>query len=134
MIRDKYLELVPMFLAISLIVGGVWLGLRAYFERAGDLKDGYGFLESDIGRISLVVGCGVLFLSAFWGFGYFVAIIVTYIAMLFAFGVRKWAWMIGGAVALAFIFQWLFMGVMILNDPAGAIIDMRPYTDWIKGA
>lgn len=124
----------PMFLAISLITGGLWLALRAFLGRAGDLKDGYGFLESDVPRIFQVVGCGVLFVIMFWGFGYFVAIITTYIAMLFTFGVRNWFWMIGGAIVLAFIFQWLFMGIMRLNDPAGVILDLRPYTDWIKGA
>ena len=124
----------PMFLAVSLIIGGLWLSLRAYYGRAGDLKEGYGFLESDVPRIAFVVGCGVLFVFVFWALGYFVAIITTYIAMLYAFGVRNWLWMIGGAIALAFVFQWLFMGIMLLNDPAGAILDLRSYTDWIKGA
>ena len=124
----------PMFLAVSLIVGGLWLALRAYFDKAGDLKDGYGFLESDLRRIFMIVGCGVLFVIMVWGFGYVVAIISTYIAMLYTFGVRSWGWMIGGAIVLALIFQWLFMGIMLLNDPGGAVLDLRPYTDWIKGA
>lgn len=123
----------PMFLAISLVTGGVWLALRAFLGRAGDLKDGYGFLESDVRRIFLVVGCGVLFVAMFWGFGYFAAIIITYIAMLYTFGVRSWLWMVGGAVLMGFVFQWLFMGIMLLNNPKGAIIDLRPYTSWISG-
>ena len=60
--------------------------------------------------------------------------ITTYIAMLYTFGVRNRLWMIVGGIILAMIFQWLFMGVMLLNDPAGAIFDLRPYTDWIAGA
>ncbi len=124
----------PMFLAVSLVIGGIWLALRAYFGKAGDLKEGYGFLESDVQRIFMIVGCGVLFVFIFWAFGYFVAIVCTYIAMLYSFGVRSWTWMAGGAIVLALIFQWLFMGVMVLNDPAGAVVDLRPYTDWIKGA
>lgn len=124
----------PMFLAIALVVGGLWLAVRAMTGRAGDLKEGYGFLESDIKRISMVVGCGVLFVFLFWGLGYFTAIIATYIAMLYTFGVRNWGWMVGGGVVLAVIFQWLFMGIMLLNDPAGAIVDMRPFTNWITGA
>ena len=124
----------PMFLAIALVIGGLWLALRAMTGRAGDLKDGYGFLESDVKRISMVVGCGVLFVFLFWGVGYFTAIIATYVAMLYTFGVRNWGWMVGGGLVLALIFQWLFMGIMLLNDPAGAIIDMRPYTNWITGA
>jgi len=54
--------------------------------------------------------------------------------MLLTFGVRNWLAMILGAIILAIVFQWVFMGVMILNDPKGAIFDMRPYTNWITGA
>ena len=124
----------PLIISVSLLLGGAWLAFRAYSGRAGDLKDGYGFLESDVRRIFMVVGCGALFVFLFWGFGYFVALIFTFIAMQFTFGVRKWAVMIIGGVVLAFAFQALFMGVMLLNDPKGAIIDMRPYTNWITGA
>jgi len=31
------------------------------------------------------------------------------------------------------VLQWLFMGVMRLNDPKGELIDMRPLTDLISG-
>jgi len=124
----------PMILAVSLVIGGCWLGLRAILGKTGDLKDGYGFLESDVKRIFAVVACGVLFIATFWAFGYFLAVIVTLIAMLLTFGVRNWLAMIIGAVVLAVIFQWLFMGIMVLNDPKGAIFDMRPYTNWITGA
>ena len=124
----------PLYLAVALVLGGLWLAFRAYTGRAGDLKDGYGFLESDVKRISMVVGCGVLFVLLFWALGYFAAVIVTYIAMLYTFGVRQWAWMVGGGLILAVIFQWLFMGIMLLNDPAGALIDLRRLTNWISGA
>lgn len=124
----------PMLLAISLVLGGLWLGLRALLGKTGDLKEGYGFLESDAKRIGLVVACGLLFVLTFWGFGYFLAVIVTLMAMLYTFGVRNWLSMILSAIILAIIFQWVFMGVMLLNDPKGAIVDMRPYTNWITGA
>lgn len=124
----------PLVLAIALVVGGLWLALRAFFGKVGDLKDGYGFLESDVKRIFLIVACGVLFVTTFWAFGYFSAVIVTLIAMLLTFGVRNWVAMIIGAIVLAIIFQWVFMGVMLLNDPKGAVIDLRPYTNWITGA
>ena len=124
----------PMMLAVSLVIGGCWLALRARLGKTGELKEGYGFLESDVKRIFLVMACGVLFVITFWGFGYFSAVIVTLIAMLLTFGVRNWVAMILGAVVLAVIFQWVFMGVMLLNDPKGAIVDMRPYTNWISGA
>ena len=124
----------PLILAVSLVVGSLWLALRAFLGKTGDLKEGYGFQESDVKRIFMVVACGVLFVTIFWGFGYFLAVIFTLIAMLFTFGVRNWIAMIVGAIILAFIFQWVFMGVMLLNDPKGAIVDMRPYTNLITGA
>lgn len=124
----------PLMIAVSLVVSGLWLFVRAATGRAGDLKEGYGFLESDVRRIFLVVACGALFVFLFWGFGYFTALIFTFIAMLATFGVRNWGAMIIGAVLLALVFQWLFMGIMLLNDPKGAIVDMRPYTNWITGA
>ncbi|MEP0940885.1 MAG: tripartite tricarboxylate transporter TctB family protein [Rhizobiaceae bacterium] len=124
----------PMLLAGALVLSGVWLAVRAFTGRAGDLKEGYGFLESDLRRIFMVVGCGAFFVLLFWAFGYFTALIFTFIATLFTFGVRKWPIMIVGAVILAFAFQAVFMGVMRLNDPKGALVDMRPYTNWITGA
>lgn len=124
----------PLILAVSLVLGGLWLALRAKLGKVSPLQEGYGFLDSDSKRIFLVVACGVLFVTTFWAFGYFMAVIVTLIAMLYTFGVRNWFAMIIGAVVLALIFQWVFMGVMLLNDPKGAIVDMRPYTNWITGA
>ena len=56
----------PMILAVSLVLGGLWLAIRAYTGRAGDLKEGYGFLESDVKRIFMVVCCGALFVFLFW--------------------------------------------------------------------
>jgi ABC-type nickel/cobalt efflux system permease component RcnA len=46
----------PMALAVSLVLGGLWLAFRAFRGKVGPLKEGYGFLESNLKRISLVVG------------------------------------------------------------------------------
>ena len=73
----------PLYLAVALVLGGLWLAIRAFTGRAGDLKEGYGFLESDVKRIVMVVGCGVLFVLLFWALGYFAAVIASYIAMLY---------------------------------------------------
>ena len=124
----------PMALAVSMVLGGAWLALRAVLNKTGELKDGYGFLESDVPRILMVVGCGGLFVFVFFVLGYFTALFVTFVAMLYTFGVRKWLKMVIGSLLLAFIFQWLFMGIMLLNDPKGVLIDMRPFTNWITGA
>ncbi len=123
----------PLSLAVSIILGGFWLTFRAFSGKVGELKEGYGFLESNLKRITLVIGSGVIFVLTFWLTGYVIAIIVTYIAMLYTFGVRDKIKMIAGAIIMAFIMQWLFMGVMRLNDPKGVLIDMRPYTNFISG-
>lgn len=127
-------QTMPMFLAILLVLGGLWLALRAWRGKVGDVKEGYGFLESDVRRIFQIIGSGILFVFLFWAFGYFTAIVFTFIAMLYTFGVRSWLKMIVGALLLAVIFQWLFIGIMLLNDPKGAIFDLRPYTNWITGS
>lgn len=124
----------PLIIAISLVLGGIWLGYRAFRDQAGEIREGYGFLDTDLRRIFLVIGCGAIFVTLFWAFGYFTALICTFIAMLATFGVRNWVGMILGGIAVAIAFQWLFMGVMLLNDPKGALMDMRPYTNWITGA
>jgi len=123
----------PMILAVCLILSGAWLAVRAFLGKAGDLKDGYGFLDSNMKRILTVIGCGILFIFMFWGFGYFVALITAFITTLYAFGNRNWIGIIVGSILLAVVFQWLFMGVMLLSDPQGFFFDLRPYTDWIKG-
>ena len=125
-------QTMPMFLAIFLVIGGLWLALRAKLGKVGEVKEGYGFMESNVGRIFRIIGSGVLFVVLFWAFGYFVAIIFTFLSMLYTFGVRSWLKMIIGSVVLAMIFQWLFMGIMLLNDPKGAVFDVRPYTNWIS--
>ncbi|MEL7100015.1 MAG: tripartite tricarboxylate transporter TctB family protein [Pseudomonadota bacterium] len=124
----------PLIIATSLILGGLWLAFRAFRDKAGEVQAGYGFMDSDVRRIFLVIGCGAIFVALFWAFGYFTALIFTFIAMLTTFGVRSIFAMVLGSVAIAFAFQWLFMGVMLLNDPRGALFDMRPYTNWITGA
>ena len=123
----------PMALAVSLVLGGLWLTIRAFRGKVGELKAGYGFLESNLKRIMLVVTAGTLFVFTFWLVGYFVALIVTYISMLYIFGVRDKVKTILGAIVMAIIMQWLFMGVMRLNDPKGVLIDLRPYTNFISG-
>ena len=123
----------PMTLAVALVLGGLWLAFRAFRGKVGHLKEGYGFLESNLKRITLVISCGSLFVVTFWLLGYFVAIIVTYVSMLYAFGVREKLKIIVGAIVMAFVMQWLFMGVMRLNDPSGVLIDLRPYTNLISG-
>ena len=120
----------PQSMPMALAIG---LTLRAFRGKVGNLKEGYGFLDSNLQRIALVVGCGALFVVTFWLFGYFVAIIVGYVSTLYAFGVRDKVKTITGALIMAIVMQWLFMGIMRLNDPKGVLIDLRPFTNLISG-
>ena len=53
--------------------------------------------------------------------------------MLLSFGVRDKLKILFSTLLMAFVFQWLFMGIMRLNDPSGALLDLRPYTNIISG-
>jgi hypothetical protein len=123
----------PFALAISTVLGGIWLANRAFRGTVGAVQDGYGFLESDLKRIAWVIGSGAIFILTFYLLGYFLAIMVGYTLMLLSFGVRNISKIFFSTLLMAVIFQWLFMGVMRLNDPSGALFDLRPYTSIISG-
>jgi len=126
-------DAMPYALSISTVFGGVWLAFRAFRGKVGAVQTGYGFLESDLKRISWVIGSGAAFILTFYLFGYFLAIIVGYTLMLLSFGVRDKIKILFSTLLVAFVFQWLFMGVMRLNDPSGALLDLRTYTNFISG-
>ena len=126
-------DAMPFALSISTVFGGVWLAFRAFRGEVGAVQAGYGFLESDLKRISSVIGSGAAFILTFYLFGYFLAIIVGYTLMLLSFGVRDKLKILFSTLLMAFVFQWLFMGIMRLNDPSGALLDLRPYTNSISG-
>ena len=126
-------DAMPFGLSIATVLGGIWLAYRAFRGNVGALKDGYGFLESDLTRISWVIGSGAAFILTFYLFGYFVAIIVGYTLMLLSFGVRDKLKILFSTLLMAIVFQWLFIGIMRLNDPSGALLDLRSYTNIISG-
>ena len=123
----------PFALAISIVLSGLLLASRAFRGKVGAVQDGYGFLESDLKRISWVVGSGAVFILIFYLAGYFLAIMIGYTLMLLSFGVRGKLKILFSTVLMAVIFQGLFMGVMRLNDPSGALFDLRPYSSIISG-
>ena len=123
----------PYALAVSTVLGGILLASRAFRGKVGAVQDGYGFLESDLKRIAWVVGSGAVFIFTFYLVGYFLAIIIGYTLMLLSFGVKNKLKIFFSAFLMAIVFQWLFMGIMRLNDPAGALFDLRPYTSIISG-
>ena len=123
----------PFALAVSTVLGGIFLASRAFRGKVGAVQDGYGFLESDLKRIAWVVGSGAVFIFTFYLLGYFLAIIIGYTLMLLSFGVKNKSKIFFSTFLMAIVFQWLFMGIMRLNDPSGALFDLRPYTSIISG-
>jgi hypothetical protein len=123
----------PMAIAVSLVIGAAWLAIRALNGKVGEVKAEYGFKDSDLYRITLVIGCGILFVVSFWLFGFFTAVIIGYVAALYAFGVRSKLKICISALPMAYLLHWLFMGVMMLNDPRGHLVDLRPLTDVLIG-
>ena len=126
-------DAMPFAISILTVFGGIWLAYRAFRGKVGAVQTGYGFLESDLKRISWVIGSGAAFILTFDLFGYFLAIIVGYTLMLLSFGVRDKIKILFSTLLMAFVFQWLFMGIMRLNDPSGALLDLRTYTNIISG-
>ena len=123
----------PFALAVSTVLGGIFLASRAFRGKVGAVQDGYGFLESDLKRIAWVVGSGAVFIFTFYLLGYFLAIIIGYTLMLLSFGVKNKSKIFFSTFLMAIVFQWLFMGIMRLNDPSGTLFDLRPYTSIISG-
>lgn len=127
-------KVLPMFLAIILVVGAVLIALRALLGKAGAVREGYGFRESNLARIFAVIGCGLVYVCAFWAFGYFAATFFVVILIMLAFGNRSILAILITAVVASLIYQFVFMGLMGLFDPAGKVVDLRAYTNWIIGA
>ena len=134
-------KVLPMFLAISLVCGGAIIALWALFRPRSDNADadvelpaGYGFRESNLKLIFSVIGCGICYVATFWAFGYFVATIISVILIMLTFGNRNWILILAIALVGAVVYQFVFMGLMGLADPAGELVDLRPYTNWISGA
>lgn len=127
-------KVLPMTIAIALVVGGALIAIRALTHAAGPMHDGYGFLESNVRRIAAVIGCGVVYVVLFWGIGYFAATLASVFLIMLAFGNRNYRIMTGVAVFAAFVYQFVFMGLMGLHDPRGALADLRPLTNWLTGA
>ncbi len=135
---------VPLFVALMIMGLGVLISVLALANNAnganGELADGeipleddFGFLDSDIMRVFEVIGCGIVYIALFWAFGYFVATMVSLGLMLLAFGNRKIGTLILVPVIGTAVYQFIFMNLMGLHDPAGTLIDVRPLTNLLFG-
>lgn len=129
----------PAILSVLMIGLGVLVGASAlYFnstvkrvtgeaDDAGDEK--FGFRDSDITRVSLVVAMGFVYIALFYGFGYFIATFISLALMLVVFGNRNLLLICVLSLVGALAYQYVFMGLMGLHDPAGLYFDQGRFLD-----
>ncbi|WP_227272283.1 tripartite tricarboxylate transporter TctB family protein [Roseobacter weihaiensis] len=119
---------VPVFLACLMIGLGALIGVSAFASKdqttAAEEAD-FGFHNSDIPRVFAVIGAGAVTTLVFWAAGYLVAMILGTLLMLWVFGVRAPLVLILVAIVAGVVYQFVFMGLMGLLDPRGALIDLR---------
>ena len=124
----------PLSLSILLIIGSLSIFLRAILGNVGKIQKGYGFKDSNVKRIISVIISGAIYVFCFWAFGYFLATFVTIGLIMMAFGHTNIIKIILFSLIASLIYQFIFMGMMGLYDPAGEVLDLRKYTNWIIGA
>ncbi|MDX8352454.1 tripartite tricarboxylate transporter TctB family protein [Cognatiyoonia sp. IB215182] len=119
---------VPVFLACLMMGLGALIGVSAFGSRqqTEQLEPAdFGFRNSDVSRVLAVIGAGAVTTFVFWAAGYLVAMILGTLLMLWVFGVRSPLVLIFAALAAGVVYQFVFMGLMGLLDPRGALIDLR---------
>lgn len=116
---------VPLFLALSMVVLGGGIGAGALRRSGRPAEPGFGFGDSDLARVAAVVGAGVAYVAAFWAIGYFGATILAMALALWVFGVRSTPVLVLLPIAAGIAYQFVFMGLMGLLDPRGALLDLR---------
>ena len=139
---------VPLFIAITMLVLGALISVSASRENDlsnqtaddGDLipaeayeEDDFGFRDADIKRVFAVIACGFAYIALFYAFGYMLSTLLSMVLILVAFGNRHPIALIGYAIAAALIYQYIFMGLMGLHDPAGEFLDVTAVSNLISG-
>jgi hypothetical protein len=131
---------VPLFLAVLIMALGVLASIVSIVEGGNGedeeeipAEDEYGFADSDVVRVFQVIGCGVVYIAMFWAFGYLLSTFVALLLMLLAFGNRRWRPLILMPLIGTVVYEFVFMGLMGLYDPAGALVDLSALSNLISG-
>ena len=128
----------PLFLAVSMIGMGVLIGVSAlyYNSRRGQVSDAlhanepdedFGFRDSDLKRVAAVVALGFIYIFLFHALGYLISTLVVIPMMLWVFGNRRIGQIAILAVTGAVAYDYVFMNLMGLHDPAGAYFDLEEF-------
>jgi hypothetical protein len=131
---------VPLFIAVLIMALGVLISVVTMFEEKNGededeipAEDEYGFADSDVIRVFQVIGCGVAYIAMFWAFGYLISTLIALFLMLLAFGNRRWRPLILMPLIGTVVYEFVFMGLMGLYDPAGALVDLSALSSLISG-
>ena len=137
-------RLVPNFIAIMMMILGAIVGISAlYFNsiksselgtdvlHADEPDEAFGFRDSDILRVAGIVLMGIVFLGLFEAFGYLIATLISLVLMLLIFGNRSLKVIAVLSIVGALVYNYVFMGLMNLHNPAGSLIDLQPYAEMI---
>ena len=125
----------PLFLAFTIMGLGLLIGVLGWRDRTPEaaLAPDYGFRSSDLAQVAQVIGAGAVYVALFFALGYMAATAIGFVLILAAFGVRNALTVIALAAGAAVLYQFVFMGLMGLNDPAGAWVDARGITSIVSG-
>ena len=91
----------------------------------------FGFADSDLKRVAIVIGVGFFYIWLIHAFGYFAATAVAVFCMLIAFGNRNIVSIFVLSAVAAVVFQYVFMQLMGLYDAPGEIYNLKPYLEAI---
>jgi len=133
---------VPLFLGLGIMGLGLLCSVVALIENKnggnGDddeipPEDDFGFADSDVVRVFQVIASGFIFIAAFWAFGYLVSTVIALLLMLLTFGNRSLRILILMPLIGTTVYQYVFMGLMGLHDPEGALINFIALSNLISG-
>ena len=130
-------SLFPNFLALAMIALGVLIGASALLFNATarraneahsieeEAEETFGFRDSDIKRVSAVIFMGFVYIALFYAFGYLISTFLSLALMLLVFGNRRPLQILILSVIGALAYDYVFMNLMGLYDPPGALFDLQ---------
>lgn len=125
--------LAGVMIGLGLLVGASALYFNSTVQKVtGEAEDGdekFGFRDSDITRVFLVIAMGFVYIALFYGFGYFIATVISLALMMLVFGNRNVVLILVLSLIGALVYQYVFMGLMGLHDPPGLYFDQGRFLD-----
>ena len=133
---------VPVFIVFLMVALGVLISIIALRQDVAGrqanpdinsihIEEDFGFRDSNVAHVLAVIGCGIVYVVLFVLFGYFLATLFSFFLILYVFDNRQKRTLFVLPIAGTLIYQFVFMGLMGLHDPDGAIFDLKFLTKWL---